>query len=296
MGLRIRTNISALTAQRHLAEASGALEVNMEKLSSGYRINRAADDAAGLAISENMKAKTRSMTQAKRNASDGVSLIQVAEGGMNEVSNILIRLRELSTQAASDTIGNRERAFTNLEYVQLVDEIERIGNITEFNGVMLLRGGNEAGDQENLTLHIGAGDGSVRNTDTIELNLQKIKILAQETLGLETGSAIGPVDPNDGEPFDRSMAAAKLTILDDALSTVNSIRAELGAKQSRLNSTINNLNIAHENLSASNSRIRDVDFASETASYTQNRILQQGGTSILSQANSLPELALTLIR
>ncbi|NRA45672.1 MAG: flagellin FliC [Oligoflexales bacterium] len=295
MGLRIRTNVSSLNAQRKLAETTLRLSANIEKLSGGHRINRASDDAAGLGVSENLRAKIRSMTQAKRNANDGVSLIQVAEAGMNEVSNILIRLRELSIQAASDTIGNRERSFANKEYMQLVEEIDRIGNVTEFNGIKLLRGGNDEGSIEKLTLHVGAGDGFKPNHDTIDIDLSKLKILSNETFGIEGEEGIGPVDPNDQE-FSRDSVTPKLKTLDDALNLVNSMRSELGAKQSRLNSTINNLAIATENMSASKSRIRDVDFASETASYTQNRILQQGGASILSQANSLPELVIGLIR
>ena len=295
MGLRIRTNISSLNAQRKLSETTQKLSTNMEKLAGGHRINKAADDAAGMGVSENLRAKLRSMAQAKRNASDGVSLIQVAEAGMNEVSNILIRLRELSTQAASDTIGNRERSFANKEYMELVEEIDRIGNVTEFNGIRLLRGGNEEGSLEKLTLHVGRGDGSKPNHDTIDLNLGSLKIMSEETFGITPENGIGPTDIHD-DSFGRESAAEKLNVLDNALNLVNNMRAELGAKQSRLNSTINNLSIAEENMSASRSRIRDVDFASETAKYTQNRILQQGGASVLSQANAMPELALTLLR
>lgn len=295
MGLRIRTNVSSLNAQRALSETTQKMSGNMERLSGGFRINKAADDAAGLGISESLRAKLRSMAQAKRNASDGVSLIQVAEAGMNEVSNILIRLRELSTQAASDTIGDRERSFTNKEYMELVREIDRIGNVTEFNGIRLLRGGNDEGTLEKLTLHIGQGDGSRPNHDTIDLNLGKLKIIGEDTFGISHENGIGP-DELNGDSFGREAAAEKLNVLDNALNMVNNMRAELGAKQNRLNSTISNLSIAEENMSASRSRIRDVDFASETAKYTQNRILQQGGASVLSQANAMPELALSLLR
>ena len=294
MGLRIRTNVSSLNAQRKLSESTDKLGVNMEKLSGGFRINKAADDAAGLAVSENMRAKIRSMTQAKRNANDGVSMIQVAEAGMNEVSNILIRLRELSIQAASDTIGNRERSFANKEYMQLIEEIDRIGSVTEFNGIRLLQGGNSEGTLESLTVHVGVGDGLVENKDTINLDLSNI-IIKAKNFGINTEDGIGPVDPND-ESFHRDQVAPKLKVLDDALNRVNGMRAELGAKQNRLNSTINNLAIAHENVSASKSRIKDLDFAAETAEYTQNKILQQGGVSVLSQASALPELVLGLLR
>src|SRR6476661_6839474 len=163
MGLRIRTNVASLNAQRNMGLSTAATGENMAKLSSGFRINKAADDAAGLAISENMSAKIRSLGQAKRNASDGISLVQVAEGSFNEVSNILVRLRELATQAASDTIGNTERSYTNREYTQLVQEIDRISNTTSFNGIDLLKGEEGLPDATMFTLHIGGGDGSKEN-------------------------------------------------------------------------------------------------------------------------------------
>ena len=297
MGLRIRTNTASVNAQRRLIRTTDALNENMTKLASGFRINKAADDAAGLAISEAMRAQRRSLSQAKRNASDGVSLLQVAEGSMNEVSNILIRLRELSIQSASDTISNKERSFANREYVQLVEEIDRITNTVEFNGTMLLKGGNEEGDLQELTLHIGAGDGTAPNSDTIMVDIQAMKIAAtdEEGLGLAMGEEIGPLVPGD-PTFERATAAQKLETLDTALLKINGMRAELGAKQNRLTSTINNLGVQYENLTAAQSRIRDVDFAEETASFAQNRILQQSGASVLAQANSSPELALGLLR
>lgn len=295
MGLRIRTNVSAQTAQRQLGETTSRLNKNVEKLSGGFRINRASDDAAGLGVSESMRAQLRSLNQAKRNASDGVSLIQVAEAGMNEVATILIRLRELSVQAASDTIGSKERSLANQEYIQLVEEIDRIGNVTEFNSLPLLKGNSPDGRMDQpLSFHVGPGDGSVANRDTVELDLAKFVIDSKEAFGLDKDVGIGPKDPT--EPFDREQATEKLTILDLALNHINGMRSELGAKQSRLTSTINNLSISEENISASRSRIRDVDFAAETASYTQNKILQQGGVSILANANAMPELVMGLIR
>jgi len=273
--------------------STAATGESMAKLSSGYRINKAADDAAGLAISESMKGRIRSLGQAKRNASDGISLVQVAEGSMNEVSNILVRLRELATQAASDTIGNTERGYTNREYVQLVNEVQRISNTTEWNGVKLLSGQEAVGDPTMFTLHIGAGDGSVENTDTIRIGVENLKVNVTD-LGLGTESEIGPANAED--PFSRDTAAAKLTTIDKALTNIASNRAYLGAQQSRLGSTINNLGVQIENLKSANSRIRDVDFAEETANLTQNKILQQAGAAVLSQANQLPEVALTLLR
>jgi len=294
MGLRIKTNIASINAQRNLSQSTAAEGESMAKLSSGYRINKAADDAAGLAISETMKAKIRSLGQAKRNANDGISLVQVAEGSMNEVSNILVRLRELATQSASDTIGNKERSYTNREYTQLVQEIDRITNTTEFNGISLLKGQAAVGDDDTMfTLHVGAGDGTKPNTDTIHIGVQDLQ-MDTETLGLGTGSEIGPTEPD--EAFTRETAAEKLNVIDKALEHVASGRAYLGAQQSRLNSTINNLGVQVENLQSANSRIRDVDFAEETATFTQNKILQQAGMSVLAQANQAPEAVLSLLR
>lgn len=294
MGLRIRSNVSSLTAQRQLGNSTSALNLNMERLASGYRINRSSDDAAGLAISENLRANIGSLRQAQRNASDGISLIQVAEGSMNEVTNILVRLRELATQSASDTISNAEREFTNKEYVQLVDEIDRITNSAKYNGI-LLHGGSDANEGlEKMEFHIGAGDATVPNTDRIGVLMEHMKLNAEEVLKLGKEAEIGPNEP--GGSFDRNMATERLSTIDSALQEVNSRRANLGATQSRLDSAVSNLGIQVENLSAARSRIRDVDFASETAAFTQNRILQQAGASVLTQANSSPEIALTLLR
>lgn len=293
MGLRIRTNIASVNAQRQLGLSTQSTTENMAKLSSGYRINKAADDAAGLAVSETMRSKVRSFRQAQRNAMDGISLVQTAEGSMNEITNILIRLRELATQSASDTIGNNERTYTNREYQQLVSEIDRIAKTTSFNGAPLLNGQEAVGDPTMFTIHVGAGDGSLENTDTIQIGVENIQI-STEKLGLGTESEIGPI-AND-EEFLRETAAQKLTVLDQALQFVSSSRSYLGAQQSRLNSTINNLGVQIENLQSANSRIKDVDFAEETASFTQNKILQQSGAAVLAQANSFPEIALALIR
>lgn len=293
MGLRIKTNVSALRGQRNLSNTIADSQENMTKLSSGQRINKSADDAAGLAISSTMSAKIKSMEQAKRNANDGVSLIQVAEGSMNEITNILVRMRELATQSASDTVGNLERSYTNKEYVQLVDEIDRISNSTEFNGLNLLGGGEANEGVEELVVHVGQGDGTVENRDTISINIETIKINATDVLGLGTEAEVGPMEA-DGD-FSREQAAEKLNVIDNALQTIAGNRADLGAKQSRLTSSINNLGVQIENLSTSRSRIRDVDFASETASFVQNKILGQAGASVLAQANSTPQLALGLI-
>lgn len=300
MGLRIRTNVASVNSQRNLAKSTESMQQNMTKLSSGYRINKSADDAAGLAISETMKGQIRSLEQAKRNANDGISLVQVAEGSFAEVSNIMVRLRELATQAASDTLGNQERTFTNREYNQLVNEIERITNTTKWNSLPLLQGRDKltdaaGGDDSLFTIHVGAGDGLEANTDTISIGVENLKIDVRELeLINDEGNNIGPAEP--GGPFERQMAADKLSIIDKALNTMAQNRSYLGAQQSRLTSAVNNLGVQIENLKSANSQIRDVDFAEETAAFTQNRILQQAGMSVLSQANSAPEVVMSLLR
>jgi flagellin len=276
MGLRIATNTSALNAQRTMMQTRNALDKSMEKLASGSRINHAGDDAAGLAISENLRAQIRGMRQAKRNAQDGVSLIQVSEGGLNEISNILIRLRELAIQAASDTIGDTERGFTDREYQALKQEIDRIANGTQFNGTPLLNGKAgifeiQVGTQNNPIL-----DRVVYNGERSDASLDALK-LGGESVATKQGSQLS------------------LAVIDDALIRANSIRADLGALQNRLQSTINNLAISDENLSAANSRIRDTDFAEEVSEMTKNNILMQSGISVLGQANNTNQAAVKLL-
>ena len=291
MGLRIKTNVQSLIAQRNLSNSVKGLSDNLEKLSSGYRINKSSDDAAGLAISEGLRSKIIGLNQVSRNASDGVSLIQMAEGSMNEISNIVMRLRELTIQAASDTVGNRERSFLNKEYIQLVDEIDRIVNTTEFNGSKLLTSGEDAVDQ--LVLQVGMGSGHQENVDTIIIDMANMR-LDTETLGFGKEAEVGPLE--DGGAVDRQEIANKLDVIDNVLSKIAGQRALLGSTQSRLNTAIANVQVTKENLSAANSRIRDVDFAAEIASLTQNRILSQAGNSVLAQANAVPEMALSLLR
>lgn len=276
MGLRIATNTSALNAQRTMMNTRNALDKSLEKLSSGSRINHAGDDAAGLAISENLRAQIRGMRQAKRNAQDGVSLIQVSEGGLNEIGNILIRLRELAIQAASDTIGDTERGFTDREYQALKQEVDRIANGTEFNGTPLLNGRAgifeiQVGTQNNPIL-----DRVVYNGERSDASLDAMK-LGGESVATKQGAQLS------------------LSVIDDALVRTNSIRADLGALQNRLQSTINNLAISDENLSAANSRIRDTDFAEEVSEMTKNNILMQAGISVLGQANNTNQAAVKLL-
>jgi flagellin len=279
MGLRIATNSSSINAQRHLTETRRLLDKSLERLSSGYRINRSGDDAAGMAISEKLRAKTRGLVQAQRNASDGISLIQVAEGGLNEVQNILVRLRELGVQAASDTIGNRERGFLNAEYQSLKEEVDRIANVTEFNGTVLLDGTGGS-----LDFQVNTGGENLLGVDRISFDAFKSDVNVDK-LGLEENGV-----------STKFKAQRSLAAVDIAIDQVSSIRGELGAIDNRLSSSIKNIGISIENLTAANSRIKDVDLASETAEMTQRNILMQAGISVLTQANSIPKMALQLLQ
>ena len=276
MGLRINTNVASLNAQRNLMSTKLGLDKSLEKLSSGYRINRAGDDAAGLAISENLRAQIRGLKQASRNAQDGVSLVQVAEGGLNEVSSIMIRLRELSVQAASDTVGPVERQFLNVEYDQLVSEIDRIADGTEFNGTPLLSGTGAI-----LDFQVG-----IRNDPQID------RISFDASKADSNSAALGI---NLTSVADKASAQNTLSAIDSAIMSVSAMRADFGAIQNRLQSTINNLAISTENLSAANSRVRDVDVAEESAELMRNNILLQAGTSVLAQANQSSASALQLL-
>jgi flagellin len=251
----------------------------LERLSSGYRINRAGDDAAGLAISEKLRAKIKGLVQAQRNSSDGISLIQVAEGGLNEVQNILVRLRELGVQAASDTIGPRERMFLDAEYQQLKDEVDRIANSTEFNGTYLLDGTGGS-----LDFQVNTGGDNLLGVDRISFDAYRLDVNTDK-LGLEELAVSS-----------KQAAQKSLEKIDAAIENVSATRSELGAIEGRLNSTIRNISISVENLSASRSRIKDVDIAEETAELTKHNILMQAGTAVLSQANSVPKMVLSLLQ
>ena len=277
MGLRINTNVASINTQRSLRQTRNALDHSLERLSSGQRINRAGDDAAGLAISENLKAQTRGLKQCERNAQDGISMVQEAEGGLTEVSNILVRLRELSVQSASDTIGPQERKFLNVEYEALLNEVDRISNSTEFNRVPLLNGAGGVID-------IQVGVGNTASIDRITFDPSATNI-SSTALGLNLTNVM-----------DKSAAQASLSFIDKSIQAVSSVRADFGAMQNRLQSTINNTNIAIENLSAANSRIRDTDMAEETAELTKQNILSQAGTSVLAQANNSGQGALQLLQ
>lgn len=276
MGLRINTNTVSLAAQRTLGVNNRDQASSLSKLASGSRINRSADDAAGLAISEKLKAQIRGQNQAERNANDGISMIQTAEGGLSEVSNILVRLRELAVQSASDTVGDREREFTNLEYQNLKQEVERISQVTEFNGKKLLNG---EGDKYDFQIGINNDDFQ----DRITFDAQ-VTNASMANLGIESLNVANKEDSQQS-----------LSAIDDAIQKISGQRAELGAKQNRLTSTIQNLQVSTENLSAANSRIRDTDYASETANNARLSILNNAGTAVLAQSNAQGQNALSLI-
>lgn len=315
MGLRVKTNVDSLVAQRRLGETRRNLGDQLEKLSSGLRINKSSDDAAGLAVSEAIRARTSSLSVAKRNASDGISYIQVAEGGLNEVTNIVIRMRELTTQAASDTLSNRERSFLNREFVELAKEAARIVDATEFNGTKLLQS-SEDDSEKVIQMFVGA---SFRGTppgeseppqipkeldpDLVTINIGQLKGLEEaisNVSALELVPAGDTIDSSFGADTlgsgEEGGTAKVLGVLDDGLSRIAEYRATLGSVQSRLNSAITNIDISSENLLAAQSRIRDVDYAQELAKFTQTQILSAAGVSVLSQANQVPEAVLQLLR
>lgn len=276
MSLRIATNVQSLAAQRFLNTNHESQNRSLEKLSSGSRINRAGDDAAGLAISENLKASIRSMKAATRNANDGISLVQVAEGSMNEISNILIRMRELSIQTASDTIGEVERGFVDKEVQALKDEIDRISRNTEYNGTKLL-------DGTSPELEVQVGMHNSPGLDRFRFDTKEL-VTTLDSLGL-TGITNAT----------KQGSQENLGMLDDAIVHVNKNRASMGALQNRIISTVNNNQVYTENLMAANSRIRDTDMAEETSELTKTNILTQANVSVLGQANQNPQLALKLL-
>lgn len=276
MGFRINTNVASLQAQTSLNKVQKDTQESFSKLSSGQRITKASDDAAGLAISEKLKAEVRSQQQATRNANDGISMIQVAEGGLNETSNILTRLRELAIQSASDTVGDAERAMTNLEYQQLKSEMDRISKVTEYNGKKLLDG-----NADKYEFQVGSRNDEFEDRIAFEGSQLNASL---ESMG------IGSAEVSSKEGAQESLAA-----IDGAIEKISGQRALLGATQNRLNSTVANLQISTENLSAANSRIRDVDYAEETAKQARNSIISAAGTSVLAQANMNGQAALKLI-
>ncbi|MDW5598356.1 flagellin [Conexibacter stalactiti] len=266
MSLRINTNVEAFNAHRNLEHTSGKLAKSMERLSSGLRINRAADDAAGLAISEKLRGQIGGLDQARRNVQDGISLVQTAEGSLTEVHSMLQRIRELAVQYKTGTLAAADRTAIGSEVRQLQDEIERIGTSAQFNGIELIR------RNDTISFQVGANDGEV---------------IAVATISLDDRARHRALDLT---------AADALARIDAAITAVSTQRATFGAVQNRLEHTYNNLSVYQENLSASESRIRDVDMAAEMVTFTKNNILQQAGTSMLAQAQQAPQSVLSLLR
>jgi flagellin len=265
MSLRINNNVEAFNAHRQLVQTSNNAAKSMERLSSGYRINRAADDAAGLAISEKLRGQIRGLAQAQRNAQDGVSLVQTAEGSLNEVHSMLQRVRELAVQYQNGTLSTSDKAAITAEAQQLASEIERIGTTADFNGIKLLDGSTST-----VSFQVGANDNDIISVDTASL-----------------GNKVGSIDVSQTDA---------ISAIDAAIENVSTLRGSFGAVQNRIEHTLNNLATYQENLTASESRIRDVDMASEMVEFSKDQILQQAGTSMLAQANQAPQAVLSLLR
>jgi flagellin len=276
MGLRVNTNVMSLNAQRELFSVTERLSGNYKRLSSGLRISTGSDDAAGLGISERMRAQIRSYQQASRNAQDGVSLVQTAEGALAEVNANLVRMRELAIQAANGTLNTGDRLAVDNEFQQLIEEIDRIATTTDFNGIALL---NDTTGTVTREIQVGTEEG-----ETVVISMVD---MTDDGLGL-TASAFDLTSVAN--------AADALDILDTAIDSVTNARSDLGATQNRLQSSLRSTQVATENLSASESRIRDIDVASETADLTRNSILQQAAASVLAQANAQPQIALSLLQ
>jgi flagellin len=280
VALSILTNVASLGAQRNLASTQDALAASIGRLSSGMRINSAGDDAAGLGISESLKASIRSLTQAQRNANDGISMSQVAEGAMNDMQGIVSRMRELSVQAANSTLGSNERGYIHTEFNELRNEINRISTVTNFNNQKLLDGAASTG----LTFQVGINNTS---NDRLSMSITKLTTSTLGSTSLHIASAT--LSTATG-------AQAAIGAFDKAIQQLSQARAKVGATQNRMSVTLSNLSVTHENLSAANSRIRDVDVASETAALTKSQILSQAGLAVLGQANQIPSSALSLLR
>ncbi|GBG95708.1 flagellin [Ligilactobacillus salitolerans] len=277
--MRINTNVAALNTYSRLTAANDAKSSSLAKLSSGKRINRAGDDAAGLAISEKMKAQIGGMKQAKRNAQDGISLIQTAEGALSETHSILSRMNDLSVQASNDTLTDEDRTKITKEITKLQKNIDDIAKNTEFNKKQLLMGDTAGTGDLTLTFQVGASEGQ---TDSITLKKMDTAALGVDTAKVDLGTVAG--------------AQAAITTVSDAIEKVSEQRAELGATQNGLNHTINNLSTTTENLSEANSRIEDVDMAEEMMNFTKSNILSQAATSMLAQANAMPNSVLSLLQ
>jgi flagellin len=275
MGLRINTNVASLSAQRNLNKATNKLYSNFEHLSTGKRIARASDDAAGLSISTRLNAQVRSLNQASRNANDGISLVQTAEGALAEISDVLVRARELAVQSANGTNGGADQDALQSEFANLLAQVDQIAGSASFNGIDLL-------DGSTATVTVQIGTGVTSGTDTLDVTLSAAQASDLSIDTLDIGST--------GD------ASAAVTALDTALDSISTARSDLGAVQNTLQGSISNIENRAENLSAAKSRILDVDIAAETAELTKNNILQQAALSVLAQANAQPQAALSLLR
>lgn len=292
--MRINHNISAMITQNSLRTQNGALQNSLEKLSTGLRINRASDDAAGLSVSEQLRTQVRGLGQAKSNAEDGIALLQIAEGAANEMSAILQRMRVLAVQSSNDTLTTTERSYTNQEFTSLMTEMQRISQATQYNGMTLLDG--EAGSFGvsggiSSVLHIGANNnnGSVAGTiDTIRVAVDAITLGALG-LSLGTASSAGTNVTNQSNAF------SAIDSIDTAITSVNKMRSDMGAYINRLDHAINNITNQAYNLQDAEARIRDVDFADETTKFTKSQIMTQSATAMLAQANALPQTVLQLL-
>jgi len=284
--MRINHNVSSMTTQGSLFKTNRSLNKNLEKLSTGLRINRASDDAAGLAISENLRSQVSGAKQARRNAQDGISVLNIAEGAANEVSSILQRMRELAVQSSSETLTDNERKYTDQEFKQLNSEIDRIASVTNYNGMKLVSDASTnrfGGGSTGSALWVDANDSA--GTDSITVTIAT----------LSTASANGGLAIASSSISSATGAQAAITTLDTAIGKVNTMRADVGSFVNRLEHSVNNLLVSETNQQAAESQIRDVDFASETSHFTKNQILSQSATSMLAQANAKSQSVLGLL-
>jgi len=297
--MRINHNISSMITQNSLFAVNRDMGKSLERLSTGLRINRASDDAAGLGVSENLRTQVRGTAQAIRNSQDGIAAITIAEGAANEVSSILQRMRELAVQSANDTLTSTERAYTNQEYGQLVDEIDRIAAVTNYNGMKLI---SSTGTNANERFGIGGSGGTgsalwIDANDSVGLDSITITIDTLTTTSLGSGAGSGGVGSmNETTLTSQTDAVAAIQSLDESIDSVNTMRSNMGAFINRLEQAINKLMISNTNQQAAETLIRDVDFAAETTQFTRNLILTQSGTAMLSQSNMLPQGVLQLLQ
>ena len=287
MAMTVNTNTFSMNAQRQLMRTEGGLQTSMQRLSSGLRINSAKDDAAGLQIANRMSAQIGGLSVAMRNANDGISLAQTAEGAMEEMTNSLLRMRELALQASNGTYGTDDLAALNSEFSALLTEIDRVAVTTEFNGTALLSANNTS-----ISIAVDYDDGATNN---IDIEIGDFNIAAFGDSSGHTGGGSG-ADISGATIATTAGANAALASIDTALQAVDTQRAGLGAVQNRLSSTINNLANVRENLTASKSRVMDTDFAAETANLSKYQVMQQAGTAVLAQANAIPQNVLSLLR